>query len=82
MDIQSYVSGFIQGILVTELLVCVIHLVISVKQSKQDLAKLDIMDKSIESDLRFSKAMVDAYNNQQARINKLEERLNKEDKDE
>ena len=80
---MEYVHGFVQGVLVAELLTCMIHLILSNKAMKYDLQQLDKYNDNIERDLRFSQHLVNLYNNQEDRIQNLEKQINvgEEEKD-
>lgn len=75
MDVSSYISGLVQGIIIAELLVYIIYLILGIRNAKRDMEKLEYLNQNIEHDLRFSQTIIDCYNSQAEKISKIEEKL-------
>ena len=79
---MNEMAAFIYGILTTVMLSNLIYMLVDAKRMKKDTEKLDKMGNDILKDIEVGKAYIEVASNLSERLDKVEEKLNIENKEE
>lgn len=79
---MNEMAAFIYGILTTVMLSNLIYMLVDAKRMKKDTERLDKMGNDILKDIEVGKAYIEVASNLSERLDKVEEKLNIENKEE
>lgn len=79
---MNEMAAFIYGILTTVMLSNLIYMLVDAKRMKKDTEKLDRMGNDVLKDIEIGTAYMNVASNLSERLDKVEEKLNIENKEE
>lgn len=79
---MNEIAAFIYGILTTVMLSNLIYMLVDAKRMKKDTERLDRMGNDVLKDIEIGTAYMNVASNLSERLDKVEEKLNIENKEE
>lgn len=79
---MSEMAAFIYGIIATAMISNLIYMIVDAKRMKKEAERLDKMGDDILEDIKVGTAYIEVANNLSERLDKVEEKLNIENKEE
>lgn len=79
---MSEMAAFIYGIVATAMISNLIYMIVDAKRMKKEAERLDKMGDDILEDIKVGTAYIEVANNLSERLDKVEEKLNIENKEE